>query len=356
MPLRDGALQNYGPVRVGRGARPSQRYHHASLRRVYFFELFTLAHLALVALLAHESFFLIRNPAGTLISLVISVAAQAVIGVLIRVAVAAVRKEKAYLRRIRRRAWIVETLRLIASGALLVVGYGWLKLVVPLYHARNFDAALWDLDQLLFFGFAPAVFFLDLFGTTGALRVVDWTYAYIFYASTIVAGAYFLSHPSSRIRVAFANGNAVLWVAGAWLYFAVPSLGPAYRFPDIWLAHSEALRRTQELQALLMRNWQNVFRAWNGEPHGPISIAFGIGAFPSLHVAFQTYVFLWMRRLWISGEVLFGIFVFVIFLGSMITGWHYLVDGLAGLLLAYVCFRASFRRGGVARLVERRRS
>ena len=64
----------------------------------------------------------------------------------------------------------------------------------------------------------------------------------------------------------------------------------------------------------------------------------GIAAFPSLHVGFQTYVFLWMRRLWTSGEVLFGIFVVVIFLGSMITGWHYFIDGVAGAALALGCY------------------
>ena len=71
---------------------------------------------------------------------------------------------------------------------------------------------------------------------------------------------------------------------------------------------------------------------------GGTSIVLGIGAFPSLHVAAQMYVFLWMRRLWTSGEVLFGIFVVVIFLGSMITGWHYFIDGVAGVALALGCY------------------
>ena len=65
---------------------------------------------------------------------------------------------------------------------------------------------------------------------------------------------------------------------------------------------------------------------------------FGIAAFPSLHVGFQTFVFLWFRRLWLSGQIIFAIFVLLIFLGSVITGWHYLVDAYAGLLLAAIAY------------------
>ena len=74
--------------------------------------------------------------------------------------------------------------------------------------------------------------------------------------------------------------------------------------------------------------------------------------FPSLHVAFQTFVFLWFRRLWTWGEVTFALFVFVIFLGSMITGWHYMIDGLAGLLLAWLVWAATARRYRIVRFTH----
>ncbi len=313
------------------------------MKRPYFFELFVLANLALVAGVAHASFFILDDVVRVFGSLLLAVAVQAVTGIALRALLAAVRRDRSYLRHIRRRAWLVDTVRLVFASALMIFTYGWLKLVVPLFRTQNFDAALWQLDQTLGFGLSPVILVLDVFHGAGALRAVDWSYANIFYTSMLVAMTYFLSHPSRRIRIAFANGNAGLWLSGAWLYFLVPSLGPAYRFPDIWFAHAEALPITQNLQAMLMRNWQNVLRAWSGQPHGPIFIAFGIAAFPSLHVAFQTYVFFWMRRLWLSGQVLFAVFAFAIFLGSMITGWHYLVDGIAGVLMAYVAYRLAIR-------------
>ena len=325
------------------------------MKRPYFFEIFVVANLAVFALLALGTLPLVGQPVKVIGGLIATFAVEALVGIAIRVAVALVRRERGYLRIIRRPRWLLDTLRLVVGAALVVFTYGWIKLVVPVVHPELFDQALWDLDQLLFFGAAPAVFVLDLFGNPAMLRVIDWSYANIFAASVVIASAYFLSEPSRRIRVAFANGYALLWIAGAWLYLLVPSLGPAYRFPDIWMAHGDTLRRTQTFQALLMRNYQDVLRAWNGEPHRPISIIFGIGAFPSLHVAFQTYVFLWMRRLWTSGEVLFGIFVVAIFLGSMITGWHYFIDGVAGLLLALACYKLFSRRAHLRHWLELRR-
>lgn len=315
------------------------------MKRVHFFEIVAVANLAMVALLFHASAGIAGSPLRHLVTLSIGIGMQAAGGIAIRSLVALVRRDRGYFAAIRQPAWILETLRMVVFGAVVVIGYGWTKLVVPIYHPRDFDQTLWELDRLLCFGIAPTTFLLDLFNAGPFLRAIDWSYGYIFFASASVAYAFFLSSPDRRLRVAFANGNAVLWIGGSWLYFLIPSLGPAFRFPEVWFAHAESLKVTQSVQALLMRNYQNVLRAASGMPvTEPIRIVFGIAAFPSLHVAFQTYVFLWMRRVWVAGEVLFGIFAATIFIGSMITGWHYLVDGLAGFVMAYLCYRFCFPR------------
>ena len=53
--------------------------------------------------------------------------------------------------------------------------------------------------------------------------------------------------------------------------------------------------------------------------------------------------FLWMRRMWRGGEVIFGVFVVVILIGSLVTGWHYLIDGIAGMALAWLCHSVAIR-------------
>jgi hypothetical protein len=331
--------------------------HNApAVRRLYFFEVFALANLALIALLAWHTLPILGSPLRHIVVFALSLMLEAFLGVAIRAVVALIRRDRTYLRVIRTRAWLLDSARLLLAGGVVITTYGWIKLVMPLIHPRLFDAELWKLDQTLFFGMSPTVFLVDLFNSGPFLSIIDRSYANIFFASALVAFGYFLSDSSRRVRIAFANGNALLWIAGAWLYMLVPSLGHAFRFPEIWMTHADSLRITQTMQALLMRNFQNVLRAGQGRAvTDPIRIVYGIGAFPSLHVGFQMYVFLWMRRLWTSGEVLFGIFVFAIFLGSMITGWHYLTDGLTGLILAYICFRIFWKRARLDRFVELRK-
>ena len=314
-----------------------------------------MLNLLAITALAWTSLPILGSPLQTIGSVVVSIATQAAAGVAVRGVIALIRKDRTYLRIIRSRQWLTDTARMIVGASVIIFTYGWIKLVVPVYHPRLFDQELWNLDQTLFLGAAPTILFLDLFDSPAFLRAIDWSYAGIFFVSTVIAMAYFLSDPSRRIRIAFANGYALMWLTGAWLYMLVPSLGPAYRFPDLWLVHGESLRTTQRFQTLLMKNYRNVLTFVSGQTIGGTSIVLGIGAFPSLHVAAQMYVFLWMRRLWTSGEVIFAVFVIVIFLGSMVTGWHYFIDGVAGALLALVCYALVTRSAKLSHFLELRR-
>jgi len=137
------------------------------------------------------------------------------------------------------------------------------------------------------------------------------------------------------------TSSVVMWLIGAWLYMTVPSLGPAYRFPDIWFPYEKGLGWTQWSQAMLMRNYQAVIRLSRGLGPEKISVSFGIAAFPSLHVATQTQIAIWMRKWWRPGAILFTLAAFFVFIGSMITGWHYLIDGIAGIALAFGTYAVS---------------
>jgi hypothetical protein len=305
---------------------------------IHFFEIFSVLNFAVIQALLWP----IKAPLAMLPRALwifgSSFLLQVAIGVAIRAIVAWRRNQlRAYLGAIRSAQWLADTLRLAIASALFVHAYGWIKLAIPLLNHRLFDQALWDLDAKLLAGHSPNEFFLTLFSAPPVLRAIDWSYANVFFASLVIATAFFGSAPSRLLRVAFMNSNVLLWLAGAWLYVALPSLGPAYRFPDVWLPLAPLLDRTQTFQRLLMTNYQNVLRFARGIP-GPVHILFGVAAFPSLHVAFQTLVFLWMRRVWRAGQIVFGVFVVAILIGSLVTGWHYLIDGIAGIALAALCY------------------
>jgi len=296
------------------------------MRRPYFFEIFTTLNFVIIQALLWR---ITRAPLATILATFVALLpvflAQALIGIGIRYAI----WRREYAAVIRSRRWIADSVRIILFSVFVVHVYGWIKLSIPLLHPQLFDSELWNIDRAMFFGHSPNIFFLDLFSTS--LRFFDWTYANVFIASINVASMYFLSDPDPRLRIGFANSNTLLWLLGAWIYIAIPSLGPAYRFPEVWLPLAAAFANTQQLQRILMTNYQHVL-------HGQsVNILLGIAAFPSLHVAFEVLVTLWMRGRW---RLLFAIIALIIFLGSIITGWHYLIDSIAGVILAVLCYFA----------------
>jgi hypothetical protein len=307
------------------------------MKRPYFFEVFIVANFILIqALLWRMTRLPLVSLARMFALLLPAFVIQAVAGMAVRLAI----RQPSYAQTIRSRAWLLDTLRLAIFSVLSAHVYGWIKLSVPLLNRNLFDPQLWQIDAAIFGGHSPNIFFLTLFG--GALRFFDFTYANVFLASIWFAGIYFLSDPDRRVRIGFMNSNTLLWIVGAWLYVLVPSLGPAYRFPQIWIPLAAMLPETQALQRILMHNYQNIFRAG-----APINVLYGVAAFPSLHVAFEFLVWLWLRKLWKPGAILFAIFSVIIFIGSIVTGWHYLIDAIAGLALALLCFvsvRAVFSR------------
>jgi hypothetical protein len=309
--------------------------------RPYFFELIVVVNVVILTIVAHlRSLQFLGMLPDVFYSVAIPALGCVAVGVAVRGAVAAYRGTwRGYRAIVTSAGWLTDTARIIVGEVLLTLVYGWIKLVVPVLHPRLFDEELWAIDRAICFGLSPNVFVLTLFSNSQFLRFVDWAYANIFLMTVMIAFGYFLSAPSRRLRVAFMNSNVVLWIVGVYLYLLVPSVGPAYRFPEVWLEYAGQLKTTQSLQAALMRNYTNMLAVGRGL-NKPVMIIYGIAAFPSLHVAWQALVALWMRREWIYGEVLFAIFLFLIFIGSMMTGWHYLIDSLAGIALAICSYYA----------------
>jgi len=68
-----------------------------------------------------------------------------------------------------------------------------------------------------------------------------------------------------------------------------------------------------------------------------------VAALPSLHVGAHALFFFWFRRHQPRLAPLFALATGLTFLGSLATGWHYAVDGYAGILLAWGAVRLAGR-------------
>jgi PAP2 superfamily len=271
----------------------------------------------------------------TIIGMVPPLLGSAAVGVLIRILVARRRGEMPlYLAALRSGSWWITTLRLFLVGALMTHGYAWLKLLLPVLTRRNYDAQLASIDDALLFGHSPSVLLVNVFAQPVVLHSIDFGYGLIFFVTMHSFFGLLLSHPSNRWREAYTGANCVIWISGVWLYYLVPSLGPAYRFPDIWKPVYRFLPITFATQAALLRNYRAVIGVTIKSVSPQLNVLMGIAAFPSLHVAFQTFLALWIRTTWRRMAIVGYLAASIVFLGSIVTGWHYLVDSIAGLVMA----------------------
>lgn len=238
------------------------------------------------------------------------------------------------LREIFRPASLGLTLLLFASLVVLMVFYSGLKSMTPLLTDRSFDELLWRLDSALFFGMSPNVFFVNLLDQSALLRFIDFGYGYFFFAAVLVSFPLILPLRNDRFRTSFVIANVLLWSAGAWLYFAFPSLGPAYRFHEVWDAIREQFPVSTYWQGQLFDNYTMVLGIAEGRIDPALNLVEGIAAFPSLHVGFQALFALYLGGLSrVAGRAAW-LLVLLTFLGSILTGWHYMIDSVAGLVLA----------------------
>ena len=315
----------------------------AQIARPYFFEIFTVVNFV-VLFVAYPP--VIRPAAATFPVVfgpfVLCFLIQALIGMIVRIAFAHRRgTTPQLLATYRSPDWIADTLRMTLFTALWLHAYTWIKLSTPILHPGLFDQQLWDFSRAISFGYSPTIFLVTLFSAPALMRFFDASYATILFPALSIVPSFVFSMPERRVRIAFMNSNTLLWLVGGWLYVAIPSLGPAYRFPEVWLPLAPYLTHTQQVQRLLIANYRAVQISVRASSE-PINIFFGVAAFPSLHVGFQVLAFFWMRQLTRWGTV-FALLALFTFIGSVVTGWHYVIDGVAGGLLAWACYAAAQR-------------
>ena len=241
-------------------------------------------------------------------------------------------RARLYLRLLSRPKSLLDLARMFVVLGLMTWSYSWLKVFVPHLNGWVTDPLLAALDMKLHLGINPNRFLIELFPFPGLFRAVDVYYAgFVF---TMGAGfALLASALDPRERARFAAGFAVLWIAGSWLYVALPSLGPCYVFPDDYASVSAHLPLQAETQRLLLAQYRVVTSGL--KPGTSLNPVFGIAAVPSLHVAGQAFLAFAARKRHPRLAFLFGLCSVLTFFGSLITGWHYAVDGYAGFLLAW---------------------
>jgi hypothetical protein len=244
-----------------------------------------------------------------------------------------------FLRAFARPDSLADLVRLLAVLSLATYGYSWLKVFIPLLNPVLWDADLARLDAAIHLGLNVNRFALELLPFPALLRALDIYYG-LFLATLLAATGWFLTSLSIADRTRFSAGLVVLWLSSAWFYLALPSLGPCYAFPEDYVA----ARRSMPLQTFTQERLIGQYRMvrglrTSGAEGMVLDPVLGVAAMPSLHVAAQAYIALFARRRSRPFFLLYAAAAALTFFGSLVTGWHYAVDGYAGFLIGALAAR-----------------
>jgi PAP2 superfamily len=251
------------------------------------------------------------------------------------------RSPRAWLRAVATPASALLWLRVWLAAMAMTYAYSWLKVSVPLLRRTLLDPALWSLDRTLHLGVSPSVFVVELVRGTPLAGWLDLWYGF-WVTSVLAALAYVFLSERVAERRNFAFACAFLWLGGVWVYLALPALGPCFASPDVFAGILGEMPHTAFTQSVL---WQNYLRMLAGRDGTlrQFNPYLGVAAFPSLHVGAHWLFALWARRherrLFLPLAAATG----VTFLASVASGWHYAVDGYAGMLLAWLAVRVADR-------------
>ncbi len=247
------------------------------------------------------------------------------------------RRERGVLRagaRIARERWTKERLGLVTLGLacfyVTYVGYRNLKDQLPFVRTTLVDPSLHTIDRALALGSEPSTALHDLLGTGAAAHLLSAVYvSYLFFVPVTLAAALVWSRNVHR-GFWYVTALCVNWTMGAVSYYLLPSVGPRYADPS--LVADLPVTSVATLQESLYRARLVVL----ADPSGTDALH-GIAGFASLHVSVVATALLFAVRAGLPRIAQAGAMVYLVLttLATIYFGWHYLLDDVAGLAIAW---------------------
>jgi hypothetical protein len=215
---------------------------------------------------------------------------------------------------------------LYVLAGLVQVGFGLMKPQIAMLTGFRFDTQLAALDAAIFGQDAWRAFSWLL-----SLRpVLD--YVYSLWYPALVGSLVLVMHRTPNAE----RDRAILAYFILWGVFApigqvlIPAAGPIF-YERIGLGD----RFVNLIATVPAGSAESADYLWASR--GGSHFAAGISAMPSMHVAMSFWIALafWKSRL----RSIASCYFIAVFLGSILLGWHYFVDGLAGVAGGIVCWQ-----------------
>jgi hypothetical protein len=239
--------------------------------------------------------------------------------------------------------WTRERLALVVSGLLCFyftyVSYRNLKSAVPSVEGAHhlYDRDLHMVDKAFFFGHEPAVVLHNLLGSGISAEVLSTVYLWFLPLVPLALTAWLIWSRNLGFGYWFASSQVLAWTLGTISYYALPTLGPGFRYA--WLYKTVEDTGAGSLMNSLSRGKANFL--YGTQLSDPVQTSLqSVAGFASLHCAITLLVAM-MIQYTVRNKVLRIVFWVNFCLTCVATiyfGWHYIADDIAGIAIALVSF------------------
>ncbi len=233
--------------------------------------------------------------------------------------------------------WSRDRITLVVLGVLCFyityVSYRNLKSFLPFIMGETkYDRELHLIDHALLFGHDPALLLHSLFGTGVAAHFFSWIYLWFLPLVPLALTGWLVWSRKLSYGYWFATSQCIAWSLGTLSYYALPTLGPGFRYP--WLYETLPSTPASALMDGLYNGRDSVLH------YGVQGAVQSVAGFASLHCAITLLMALMVQntlRNKLLKWVFWVNFVLTIF-ATLYFGWHYISDNIAGIMIALIAF------------------
>ena len=216
-----------------------------------------------------------------------------------------------------------------------------LKPSIPALVPFAWDEAFMKLDRVLHLGRDPWIWLDQVLGLPALTLAVNFTYCFWFLAMFTFWFWFAFQDRYSALRLRFfLTWMLAWWIGGGILALYFSSAGPVYfgaigLSPDPFAPLMTYLRQVNETYPIWALDTQDML--WRAYTVKDIPFL-GISAFPSMHNATAAIIALAALKLHRGLGLALLLYGTLILAGSVHLGWHYAVDGYAGILIAMLAW------------------
>lgn len=228
----------------------------------------------------------------------------------------------------------------------MLISFSAIKDSISTIHPFSWDKAFEQWDRV--FGILPWQMLQAVFNVPAATIALNFAYHLWFFVMFGILVWQIFAPRNSALRLQFLLAFSFVWFfGGSVLAIIFSSAGPCFYDqlalgPSPYAAQAAYLHAIgpQWIWSLAVQDglWQSYLRG-----SGTIS---GISAMPSMHVTIAVLNALLCWRVNHKLGIALWAFAATIFIGSIMLLWHYAVDGIAALAIAYACWALA---GSIAR-------